>query len=85
MEEMTNNIAVGYNSFKNATTASRCVCLGPEAGEDIIDEDYQFRFSTYFLPRTEFSTVMTEEEWKIVHTVLSRALKNGKSDNALHK
>lgn len=79
MKEMKENIAIGVYAFKNATTASRCICLGPEAGEDIIDEDYQFRFSTNALEsRTEFCTTMTEEEWKVVHAVVSRALKNGK-------
>ncbi len=81
IEKMTDNIAIGVYAFKNATTASRCVCLGLSAGENITNENYQFRFSTDIIePRTEFKATMTEEEWKVVHAVVSRALKNSKHD-----
>lgn len=73
------NIAIGLYAMGLATKASRCVCLGNRAGEKITDENYQFCFTTSGEMPIEFSTVMTEDEWRVVHIVLKRALLNGKS------
>jgi len=73
---MTENIVIGPNSLINATEAYRCVCLGPNSGIDITDQEYQFRFSVMGLDESdvEFSTTMTEDEWRVIFTVLKRAL-----------
>lgn len=44
---MNNNTAIGINALINATTAENCLCIGENAGFDILDEKGQVRIGNF--------------------------------------
>jgi len=69
--EIRDNIVIGTDAFKYAIAGTKNIIIGNNAGDDIAEAHNMFVLS---YNGKDFRTEMTDKEWKVMKTVILRAL-----------